>query len=392
MVGIDIVSVSKIKDKSDSFFKKIFTLNELEYAFIKENPYQTLAGIFALKEAVLKAYDLNLSYIKNCRIEVIHFKIHPEILIDGQVCDAFVSISHDKGRAVAICITKDKEKPKIDESMINLLPQRNKESHKGSFGKVAILGGSSGMAGSCYLSSSAVLRVGAGLVYLLVPESISNILQIKSVEQIIKTIDSYNLKYNENIFKQIKKYLTDKDVLAIGPGMGDDPSLDKLIGKIIDQFEGKIIIDADGLNAVSKDKTILHKKKIILTPHLKEFSRLTGLSIQEINENRIEFAKNFSKKYDLILVLKSENTIVTDGEKLYVNKIGNPGMATAGSGDVLTGVIAGLLPVLDEFTAAKLGVYIHSLAGDLAKNDLCEESLIASDIIAYLPNAIKLLR
>ena len=276
--------------------------------------------------------------------------------------------------------------------MINLLPKRSKKSHKGSFGKVAILGGSSGMAGSCYLSSSAALRVGAGLVYLLVPESISNILQIKSVEQIIKTIDSYNLKYNENIFKQIMKYLTDKDVLAIGPGMGDDPSLNKLIGKILGPFEGKIIIDADGLNAVSKDKTILHKKKIILTPHLKEFSRLTGLSIQEINENRIEFAKNFSKKYNLILVLKSENTIVTDGEKLYVNKIGNPGMATAGSGDVLTGVIAGLLPVLDEFTAAKFGVYLHSLAGDLAKNDLCEESIIASDIISYLPNAIKLLR
>lgn len=392
MVGIDIVSVSKIKNKSDSFLKKIFTVNELEYAFNKENPYQTLAGIYALKEAVLKAYDLNISYIKSCRIEVFYVQKHPKILIDGQVCDAFVSISHDEGRAVAICIKEDKRKPEIDESMINLLPQRNKESHKGSFGKVAILGGSSGMAGSCYLSSSAALRVGAGLVYLLVPESISNILQIKSVEQIIKTIDSYNLKYNENIFKQIKKYLTDKDVLAIGPGMGDDPSLDKLIGKIIDQFEGKIIIDADGLNAVSKDKTILHKKKIILTPHLKEFSRLTGLSIQEINENRIEFAKNFSKKYDLILVLKSENTIVTDGEKLYVNKIGNPGMATAGSGDVLTGVIAGLLPILDEFTAAKLGVYLHSLAGDLAKNDLCEESLIASDIIAYLPNAIKLLR
>jgi len=103
-------------------------------------------------------------------------------------------------------------------------------------------------------------------------------------------------------------------------------------------------------------------------------------------------AKDFAKKYKLILVLKSENTIVTDGEKLYVNKLGNPGMATAGSGDVLTGVIAGLLPIMNEFSAAKLGVFLHSLAGDLARDDLCEESLLASDIIAYLPKAIRLLR
>lgn len=392
MVGIDIISVNKIKNKSEDFLKKVFSQDELFYAFKKENPYQTIAGIYALKEAVIKAYKLNLSYIKNLRIEVKHKSNIPYVLIDGKPCEGYVSISHDGDFAIAICVNNYVNNIKVESGFKNIIPKRKKASHKGDYGKVAILGGSNGMAGSCFLSSSAALRAGAGLVYLLVPSSISETLQIKSTEQIINTIDSYNLKYNKIIFNQVLRYLTDKDVLAIGPGMGNDPSLNKLIGEIIENFDGKIIIDADGLNAVSKDKSILRKEKIILTPHLKEFSRLTGLPIQEINENRVHLAKEFASVYKVVLVLKSEKTIVTDGKKLYVNELGNPGMATAGSGDVLTGVIAGLLPLLDEFYAAKLGVYLHSLAGDLASYDLCEQSLIASDIIDYLPKAIRLLR
>lgn len=392
MIGIDIISIHKIKEKSEEFLKKVFSEDEINYAFKKENPYQTLAGIYALKESVIKAYSLSLSYIKNLRIEVKHESNIPYVLIDGKLIDSDVSISHDEDMAIAICINNDEKKIKIPNEIKNLLPKRKKFSHKGDYGKVAILGGSEGMAGSCYLASSAALRVGAGLVYLLVPSSISEILQIKSCEQIIKTIDSYNLKYNKLIFKQILGYLDDKNVLAIGPGMGQDPSLNELIGNIINKFDGKIIIDADGLNAVARDKSVLYKKDIILTPHLKEFSRLSGLSISEINDDRIGIAKDFANKFGIILVLKSEETIVTDGNELYINKLGNPGMATAGSGDVLTGIIAGLLPLLGEYDAARLGVYLHSLAGDLASYNLCEESLIASDIIAYLPKAIRLLR
>lgn len=393
MIGIDILSVKKIEDKSEKSIKKIFTEKELAYADKKNNRNQTLAGIFALKEAVIKAYNLNLSYIIRKKIEILYSDNRPFVLIDGEKIESNVSISHDNGSAVAVCISNNSMIYDVDPEMKNLLPVRNKNSHKGSFGKVAILGGSEGMAGSVYLSSKAALRSGAGLVYILAPESISEILQIKSTEQIVKTIDSYNLKYNKNIFKQILGQLDDKDILAIGPGMGNDPSLNELINHIIHKFEGKILVDADGLNAIAKDISILNNREnLILTPHLKEFSRLTGLSIAEINRDRIEIAKNFAEKYRLILVLKSEQTIVTDGKKIYINKIGNPGMATAGSGDVLTGIIAGLLPILDEYDAARLGVYLHSLAGDLAAKGLSEESLIASDIIKYLPKAIRLMR
>lgn len=392
MIGIDILSIKKIKNKSESnFISKVFMQNEISYANSKENPYQTLAGIFALKEAIIKAYNLKLSYIINKRIEIIINK-RPSAYIDGKKLNADLSISHDGDYAIGVCYTKE-NLISADKKMKKLLPDRPHISHKGDYGKIAILGGSPGMVGSCYLSSLACLRSGAGLVYLLVPQSISNILEIKSIEQIIKTIDSDILKYNKNIIKQIISSLEDKDVLAIGPGMGKDKSLNKLISEVIDNFNGKIIIDADGLNALSMDLSILKgKKNIILTPHLKEFSRLTGLSINKINEDRVNIAKFFAKKHKVILVLKSENTLVTDGNKLYINEIGNSGMATAGSGDVLTGVISGILHKLEPFDAAKLGVYIHSLAGDLAASDLCEDSLIASDIIAYLPKAIRLMR
>ena len=175
--------------------------------------------------------------------------------------------------------------------------------------------------------------------------------------------------------------------------MGRGYNLYKVIGEIIKKTKIPLIIDADGLNALSNDLSILKpNKNIILTPHLGEFSRLTGLSIKDINKDRLNLAKNFAKKHGIILVLKSENTIVTDGYSYYINKIGNPGMATAGSGDVLTGVIATLAYKLKAYQAAKLGVYLHSLAGDIAKENLGEDSLLARDIIEYLPKAIRELR
>lgn len=389
MLGIDLVSVNKFKKKSSIL--KIFTEKELAHARRSKDFNMCLSGIFAAKEATIKAYGFNLSYIFKKRIEIRYRDKKPKVFLDGFFLTDNVSISHDGDYALSVC-ESNLDNIYVDEYFKKIFPKRNKNTHKGDYGRIAILGGSNGMSGSVYLSSMAALRTGAGLVYNIVPKSISNILQIKTNEQIILPLDSFNIINNKENLEKISSYLRDKDVLAIGPGMGQDDSLNSLINSIFIDFSGKILIDADGLNAVSKDIKILkNHKNLILTPHLMEFSRLVKLSLDQINSDRIDLAKKFARDNGVILVLKSEETIVTDGNRIYINKIGNPGMATAGSGDVLSGVISALLHRLDNYEAACLGVYIHSLAGDLASNSLCEDSIIASDIVNHIPDAMRML-
>ena len=394
MIGIDIVDIRKFSKKaSDKFLKKIFTKSELSYSSNKENSLQTLAGIFAAKEAVIKANNLNLAYILRKKIEILHKNSKPVAYINNKSIIGDISISHDGNYAIAICDTKEQNQIRIIQEMKDLMPERKSESHKGDYGRVAILGGSDGMAGSVYMASLSSMKTGSGMCFILAPKSISNILQIKVNEQIVNQIDCKNFYYNKNIENQILDNLENKDSLIIGPGMGKGKDLNKLIDRIISSTKLDIVIDADGLNAVSENLEVLKSSNnIILTPHLGEFSRLTGFSIDKIKRDQEKIARKFAKDHRVILVLKSNQTIVTDGEKFYKNQIGNPGMATAGSGDVLTGVIASLTKNLTAFQASKLGVYIHSLAGDIASKKLGEDSIIATDIIENLPDAIKRLR
>lgn len=391
MIGIDIVDINRISNKK--FIKNIFTTNEINYAKSKVNYIESLSGIFAAKEAVLKAFHLKLYYILRKKIEIKHNEGIPVAYINGKISASHISISHDGNYAIGVCINNFEDNYIVDDRFKNLLGERSSHSHKGTYGKIGLLGGSEGMAGSIYMSSLAAMRSGAGLTYILAPQSIAPILQIKANEQIIKSIACDNFYYSEQIANEILAITKDLDVLAIGPGMGRGCNLQILIKKIIENSSLKFVIDADGLNAISKDLSILKSSnEIVLTPHLGEFSRLTKLPLDEINRDRENIAINFANAHNIILVLKSEKTIVTDGNKIYINTIGNPGMATAGSGDVLTGIIASMLKRLEPFEAASLGVYLHSLAGDLAKIDLGEESLIATDIIKHLPYAFKLLR
>lgn len=396
MIGIDIVDLSKFEEKSNKkgFLEKIFTKNELIYAKQNNNTLQSLAGIFAAKEAIVKAFGLNLSYILKKRIEILHNKQkRPYFKILDKIYKTGLSISHDGNYAISICQVSFPYEFFEDSSFKYLLEKRKRESNKGDYGRVAFLGGSKGMAGSIYMSSMAALRTGTGLSYIICPESIATILQIKSVENIIKEISCDNFYYSKEILDQIKIALEKIDILCIGPGMGQGQDLEKLIGKIVRGFKNHILIDADGLNAVAKDINILNEKEnMVLTPHPMEFSRLTKLPIDQILNNREEIALNFAKTYKQVLVLKGNKTIVTDGKKLYTNNTGNPGMATAGSGDVLSGIISSLLYRLDPFDAAKVGVYIHGLAGDIGSKKMTEESLIATDIIDNIHEVFKLFR
>jgi NAD(P)H-hydrate epimerase len=182
------------------------------------------------------------------------------------------------------------------------------------------------------------------------------------------------------------------DVVAIGPGLGRSGAITKLVLAVLKGYGGPMVLDADGLNAVVGHVTHLQERQapLIITPHPGEFSRLTGTPIPDIQHRRVDAAVAFANQNRVIVVLKGNGTVVTDGHRYYQNTTGNPGMATGGTGDVLTGVIAALLGQgLDAFEAAQLGVYLHGLAGDLARDELGEVSLIASDLLHYLPRAFR---
>lgn len=394
MIGIDIVDIKKFRNKleKNDFASKIFTDNEFHYSNSKANSLQTFAGIFAGKEAIIKAYNFNLAYILRKKIEIKHVDNIPIVFINGKKTNAEISISHDGNYAIAVC-NKNEPNFKINSDIQKLLKNRPSDGNKGDFGKVAIIGGQKGMAGSVFLSSNASLRSGAGLSYVICPSSISHILQIKSTECIIEEVDCDYFYYEKEIAEKILSLIKNKNALAIGPGMGKGKDLDKLIEIIIDNFDKNLVIDADGINALKENIDIIDKKhNLVLTPHEMEFSRISNLPLDFIKNNREKVAKDFAKKHSIVLVLKGKNTIVTDGYKLYINDSGNSGMATAGSGDVLTGIILSNLSNMEAFDAAVLSVYIHGLAGDIYASKNCEDSLIASDIIKNLPKAYKLMR
>jgi NAD(P)H-hydrate epimerase len=247
------------------------------------------------------------------------------------------------------------------------------------------------------LASQAALRLGTGLVTVGVPRSLHEIFEIKLTE-----VMSFSLEETKEntlapkAFFEITTLLNKIDVVALGCGASQHTSTQRLMIRLIEKLNKPLIVDADGINALSKDIKALKRrstKQIILTPHLGEFSRLLKRSPDSIKRDRKKLAKEFALKYNLVLVLKGYRSIVTNGRDLFENTTGNPGMATAGSGDVLTGIVAGLVAQeLDTFNAAKCGVYLHGLAGDVAAQHKTQSGMIASDIIEYLPQALKVQR
>ena len=267
------------------------------------------------------------------------------------------------------------------------LLHRRKNVHKGDFGHILILAGSRPFSGAGVLCSLAAMRSGAGLVTLGIPKSLANpLIKLKSAEVMLLPLP----ETKEGTlalcgYLTIKKFLTKANVLVVGPGLSQNKSTQALIRKIIASAPKPMIIDADGLNALKGKLGVLRSSANysfpkILTPHAGEMNRLTK-----------ETPLVFARCYGIILVLKGHRTTVTGpGGRQYTNKTGNPGMATAGSGDVLSGIIAAFLGQgLCAFDAAKYGVYIHGSAGDLAAKEKTEISLIASDIIDKIPLALK---
>jgi len=275
------------------------------------------------------------------------------------------------------------------------LLRRKVDSHKGDYGHILILAGSSRFSGAALLCGESALRSGAGLVTLGIPKSI-NLPLIKSKPKELMTLplpETNEGTLSLKAFEKISALLKNTDVLIIGPGLGRNKSTYALVKKIMRKTGQAKVLDADALNALSGHLEILksHKGQLILTPHQKEMSRLFGITTGVIKNNRKLIAKKFAKHYNSVIILKGHNSIVTDGARgFYINRSGNPGMATAGSGDVLSGIVGAFLAQgLDAFKAAKYAAYIHGLAGDLAAEEKTEMGLIASDIIERIPDALK---
>ena len=278
------------------------------------------------------------------------------------------------------------------------LLRRNRSAHKGDFGHIFILAGSARFSGAAALCSNAAIRSGAGSVTLGIPKGInSSIIRIKPRE--VMTLPLPETKDGAlclSAYALIREFAKNADVLAIGPGLTQDKSTQPLVRKIIATILKPMVIDADGLNALVNHLDILQTRKgerrtTILTPHPGEMAKLLKISVKQVQGDRKNIAREFAKKHKVTLVLKGHNTVVVDSRgKVFVNKTGNPGMATAGSGDVLTGIIAAYLGQgLNAFEAAKYAAYLHGLAGDMAAEKRTQSCLIASDIIDWIPEATR---
>ena len=276
------------------------------------------------------------------------------------------------------------------------LLHRKLNSHKGDYGRILILAGSSRFSGAALLCAESTLRAGAGAATVGIPASI-NLALIRNKTKEVMTFplpETKTGKLSSLAFSKIKHALNNTDVLVIGPGLDNHQSTYALVRRIVKTFNLPMVIDADALNALKGHLELLkeHKGKVILTPHVKEMAGLFKVEVNFIKKNRKLVAKKYAKDYNSIIILKGHGSIVTDGKKkFYINKTGNPGMATAGSGDVLSGIVGAFLAQgLDAFNAAKYATHIHGLAGDIAAEDKTQIGLIASDIISRIPDALKI--
>jgi len=265
-----------------------------------------------------------------------------------------------------------------------LYPKRVANSHKGLYGKVLLIVGSKGMSGAAYLCAKAAYAVGAGLVQIYTHEDNRVILQQLLPEAIVTTY----LDFDE---EKISELLRWADIVGIGSGLGKSIVSEQLVSYILANKNKRCVVDADALNILSEHPEYKVNCECIFTPHMKEMSRLTGKTVKEISENRIDILKSYAKKMNVVCVLKDARTLVANYQNnTYLNTTGNASMAKGGSGDVLTGMIAGILAQgAALFEAAALGVYLHGLSGDYAKENLGKYSVFASDIIDSINKVLK---
>ena len=290
------------------------------------------------------------------------------------------------------CIRIEGDSMKIQEldrqSVLSILPERDPFGHKGSFGKVLLLCGSRGFTGAAYLAAMGALRSGAGLVYLGVPESIYAIEAVKLNEPVVFPLPDVDGKLSAEAIPQILNRLPAMDAILIGCGLGISEGTLAVVKAMLETAVCPVVLDADGINVLSGHMDILRGRQYptILTPHDGEFRRVGG----SVGDDRMASAGAFASEFGCVLLLKGHRTCITDGQTGYVNGTGNPGMAVGGSGDVLAGILTGLLGQgIEPLKAAACAAWLHGAAGDLCASELGQYAMLPTDMLSALPRLLK---
>lgn len=271
-----------------------------------------------------------------------------------------------------------------------LIPARAPNSHKGDFGHVLVLAGSPQYAGAAALCVQGALRSGAGLVTLGIPRGMQDIYQVKLTESMTLPLpETEEGTLSQEAYPIIIKFIEKVDSIALGPGLSKHPDTIKLVKRIISNSHKPLVIDADGVNAIAEELLVLRKAKapLILTPHPGEMAGLLHTSAKSVQTDRWKITRELADKYGITIILKGHQSVITgDDKKIYINSTGNPGMASGGMGDVLTGLIAGLVAQgLKPIDSARLGVYIHGASGDMSAKERGEWGILAGDVLEKLP-------
>ncbi len=280
------------------------------------------------------------------------------------------------------------------EDIVRFLPRRPGDAYKNTFGKVLVIAGSTGLTGAATMASLSALRSGAGMVVLGIPERFNSVLEEKVTEIMTAPLpETETGSLHSRALEALDRWLKWSHVLALGPGLSTHPETRTFVKALLRQTDKPLVVDADGINNLSAEFELIraYPADLVFTPHVGELSRLVGVSQEEILKNRLTVVRESAQKLQAIVLLKGAPTLIAapDGE-VYVNTTGNPGMATAGSGDVLTGLIAGFLAQgLSGLQAALTGAFVHGMAGDLAAEALGQRGMIAGDILNFVPEALR---
>jgi len=272
-------------------------------------------------------------------------------------------------------------------AVLSLLPDRDPEGHKGTFGKLLLLCGSRGYTGAAYLAAMGALRCGAGLVFLGVPESVYGIEAVKLNEPVVFPLPDENGMYHADAAERLRDRLKDMDAVLIGCGMGKSAGTLAVLEMVLKEARCPVIVDADGINLLQDHMYLLRGRSYptILTPHEGEFRRIGSLG-----KDRIGSAASLAAQIGSIVLLKGHRTCITDGDTCYINTTGNPGMATGGSGDLLAGMIAALVGQgIPSLEAAACGAWLHGAAGDICAEEMGQYAMLPTDMLKVLPRLLK---